>query len=385
MACPVCYGLRGAPAPQALALKPPRGKVQVMGIFDDMHKYGHEQVIFVQHKASRLKAVIAIHNTVAGPALGGCRMQPYASEDDLLFDVLRLSRGMTYKSAIAGVDNGGGKCVVWGNPETDKTAEMFRALGRFVDGLNGRFYTGTDVGTYPNDFIHAKRETPYIVGVPVEYGGSGDSSIPTALGVMQAIRATAMRLWGSRDLGGRHFAVQGLGKVGYKVAHSLAAEGALLTVADISAANVQRLMSALPESRLVTPEAIFSVECDMLVPCALGGVLNDTTIPRLRCRAVVGSANNQLLDEERHGLFLKQRGILYAPDYLANAGGLIQVADELLGWNPERVAAQTMAIYDILLDIYALAERLDLPTGIAANHYVEQRLALVADLKTVYS
>ncbi len=251
-------------------------------------------------------------------------MRPYENEQEMLFDVLRLSRGMTYKCAIADVDNGGGKCVLWGDPATDKTPEMFRALGRFVGGLGGRFYTGTDVGTYPQDFVHAKRETPYIVGVPEEYGGSGDSSVPTALGVMQAIRATARTLWGHETLAGRTFAIQGLGKVGGKVALSLAKEGANLVVTDVVQANIDRLIERVPEAVVVGADDIFAVECDMFIPCALGAILNDMTIPRLRCQAIVGSANNQLLDEEKHGQMLKDRGILYAPDYLANAGGLIQ-------------------------------------------------------------
>ncbi len=356
-----------------------------MGIFDEMKKYGHEQVIFLQHRRTGLKSIIAIHDTTAGPALGGCRMRPYESEEEMLLDVLRLSRGMTYKCGIVDVDNGGGKCVIWGNPHKDKTAEMFRALGRFVDGLGGRFYTGTDVGTYPQDFVHAKRETPYIVGVPVEYGGSGDSSVPTALGVIQGIRATAMKLWNSTDLSGKTFAVQGLGKVGYKVAVSLAEQGAHLIVSDVVMENIERLQQVVPEATVATPDAIFEVSCDMFVPCALGAILNDQTIPRLRCKAVVGSANNQLLDEEKHGAMLQQRGILYAPDYLVNAGGLIQVADELLGVNPDRVTAKTMSIYDILLRVYDYAEQHQLPTSLAANRIVEERLATVADLKSICS
>jgi phenylalanine dehydrogenase len=356
-----------------------------MGIFDEMAKHGHEQVIFFQHKRTELKGIIAIHDTTAGPALGGCRMRPYEDEQEMLFDVLRLSRGMTYKCAIADVDNGGGKCVIWGDPATAKTPEMFRALGRFVNGLGGRFYTGTDVGTYPQDFVHAKRETPFIVGVPEEYGGSGDSSIPTALGVMQAVRATAKAVWGSETLAGKTFAIQGLGKVGGKVAQSLADEGAHLVVTDVVQANIDRLMDLVPEAIVVSADDIFGVECDMFIPCALGAIINDTTIPRLRCQAIVGSANNQLLDEEKHGQMLKELGILYAPDYLANAGGLIQVADELLGPNHDRVLAKTMSIYEILLRVYAFAKKHDLPTSIAANRFVEHRLETVADLKTIFA
>jgi phenylalanine dehydrogenase len=354
-----------------------------LNIFEEMKKNGHEQVVFLQHRGTGLKSIIAIHDTTAGPALGGCRMRPYESEEEMLVDVLRLSRGMTYKCAIADVDNGGGKCVIWGDPATDKTPEMFRALGRFVDGLGGRFYTGTDVGTYPLDFVHAKRETPFIVGVPEEFGGSGDSSVPTALGVMQGVRATAVQLWGNTQLQGKTFAIQGLGKVGAKVAQSLAEAGAHIVVADVVQSNIDRVLQLHPEVSVVPPDTIFDVECDMFIPCALGAIINDNTIDRLRCKAVVGSANNQLLDEEKHGAILKDKGILYAPDYLVNAGGLIQVADELHGANHERVLAKTMSIYDILLKIYRLAETLDLPTSMAANRFVEERLSLVGDLKTI--
>lgn len=356
-----------------------------MGIFDEMQKHGHEQVIFLQNRSTKLKAIIAIHDTTAGPALGGCRMRPYETEEEMLFDVLRLSRGMTYKCAIADVDNGGGKCVVWGDPEKDKSNEMFRALGKFVDGLGGRFYTGTDVGTYPEDFVQAKRETPYIVGVPVAYGGSGDSSIPTAEGVMHGIHATAQWLWNHADVRGKTFAIQGLGKVGAKVAKMLADEGARVVVADVVESNVTRVKELIPEAIVTTPDGIFDVECDMFIPCALGAIINDHTIPRLHCKAIVGSANNQLLDEARHGAMLKERGILYAPDYLVNAGGLIQVADELHGANHERVMAKTKAIYNTLLEIYKTADERDLPISIAANQLVEERLAIVADIKTIRS
>lgn len=354
-----------------------------MGIFDQMQEHGHEQVIFFQHRATGLKSIVAIHDTTAGPALGGCRMRPYVDESEMLFDVLRLSRGMTYKCAIADVDNGGGKCVIWGNPATDKTPEMFRALGRFVNGLGGRFYTGTDVGTYPQDFVSAKRESPYIVGVPIEYGGSGDSSVPTAFGVMQGIRATAQKLWGTTELSGRTFAIQGLGKVGAKVTGSLVEEGAYVVATDVVQANIQRVCSQYSTVKVVAPDAIFDQPCDVFIPCALGAVLNDHTIPRLRCRAIVGSANNQLYDEEKHGAMLKDLGILYAPDYLVNAGGLIQVADELHGPNPERVLARTTGIFDILLKVYQVAEDQGVATSVAANHVVEQRLKIVADLKQI--
>ncbi|SCB73759.1 phenylalanine dehydrogenase [Fictibacillus enclensis] len=315
----------------------------------------HEQVVFCNDPASGLKAIIAIHNTTLGPALGGCRMRPYKSTDEALEDVLRLSRGMTYKCAGADVDFGGGKSVIIGDPTTDKSPALFRAFGQFVDSLNGRFYTGTDMGTTPSDFVHALKETACIVGVPDEYGGSGDSSVPTAQGVIYGLRATLQTLLGTEDLSEMSYSIQGLGKVGYKVAEQLIAAGARVYVTDINPQAQQSIVERaelLPGSvEVVEGNEIYGVDADIFVPCALGGVVNDETIDRLKVKAVVGSANNQLL-EDKHGIYLQQKGILYGPDYIVNAGGLIQVADELYGPNKARVLNQTKAIYDSLLEIY---------------------------------
>ncbi|MBE3590113.1 MAG: amino acid dehydrogenase [Firmicutes bacterium] len=354
-----------------------------MGVFDRMAAMGHEQVVFCCDPDTGLRAIIAFHDTTRGPGLGGTRMLPYPDEEAALEDALRLSRGMTYKSAAVDVDFGGAKCVVIGDPHRDKTPELMRALGRFVEGMRGRLYTGTDVGTYPEDFVHSARESRFIVGLPVEYGGSGDSSVPTAFGVYMGMRAVARHLWGAEDLAGRTVAIQGVGKVGAKLARELAADGARLVIADVDGAAVERT-AAETGAQVVDAQAVFDVECDIFAPCALGGVLNDDTIPRLRCRAVAGSANNQLA-EERHGLELHRRGILYAPDYIINAGGLIQVADELHphGPNPERVRHRTQAIYDILLLIFRRSVELGVPTSEAADRLVEERIARTFRLKRI--
>lgn len=344
-------------------------------ILEKIHE--HEQIVFCNDPNTGLKAIIAIHNTTLGPALGGCRMYPYASYDEALEDVLRLSKGMTYKCAAADVDFGGGKAVIIGNPLTDKTQAMFRAFGQFVDSLNGRFYTGTDMGTSTEDFVHASRETKCIVGIPEAYGGSGDSSIPTALGVIYGLKATNKTIFGSEELAGKTYIIQGLGKVGFKVAEQLLESGADLFVNDInpqSIASIQERAKQLGRNvKVVSGDDVYTVKADVFVPCALGGIINDVTIDQLKVKAIVGSANNQLLTE-KHGEMLKQKGILYAPDYIVNAGGLIQVADELYGYNKERVLKKTESIYFSLLEVYRQAELDDITTVQAANRLCEKRI-----------
>ncbi|MGD6901131.1 Leu/Phe/Val dehydrogenase [Bacillus infantis] len=346
-----------------------------MDMFDTIRE--HEQVVFCNDEATGLKAIIAIHSTRLGPALGGCRMFPYPSADAALEDVLRLSKGMTYKCAAADVDFGGGKAVIIGDPSKDKTPELFRAFGQFVESLNGRFYTGTDMGTTPEDFVHAMKETNCIVGADEEYGGSGDSSVPTAQGVIYGLKATNQVLYGTSDLGGRSYSIQGLGKVGFKVAEKLLEEGADLYVADINEEAINELMAKAGKMgaglTAVSSEEIYRADADVFVPCALGGILNDESIEQLRVRAVAGSANNQLL-EIRHGGMLQQKGILYAPDYIVNAGGLIQVADELYSPNKERVLRKTKAIYSALLNVYAYSAAEGITTIEAANQFCELRI-----------
>lgn len=359
-------------------------KTMMRDIFELMDQHGHEQVIFCRHQGSGLKAIIAIHNTTMGPALGGCRMIPYASTDEALEDVLRLSRGMTYKCGAADVDFGGGKMVMIGDPNKDKSPELFRVVGRFVGGLNGRFFTGTDMGTQPEDFVHAARESNSFVGLPTAHGGSGDTSIPTALGVLQGLKATAKHLWGSASLRGRTIAIQGVGKVGGKLLDLLMEEGAYAIIADLHGQKVLELKEKYREQVEVGDvTTIHQSECDIFSPCARGGVINDQTLHELRCQAIVGSANNQLV-EDRHGDLLHEHGILYAPDYLVNAGGLIQVADELEGFHEERVLAKTKAIYDMLLQIYERSQKENIPTCRAADRLVLERLERVADLRRIY-
>ncbi|WP_285841630.1 Glu/Leu/Phe/Val dehydrogenase [Psychrobacillus sp. MER TA 171] len=344
-------------------------------LFDRMSS--HEQVVFCNDPATGLRAIIAIHNTTLGPALGGCRMQPYNSVEEALEDVLRLSKGMTYKCAAADVDFGGGKAVIIGDPKKDKSPELFRAFGQFVNSLGGRFFTGTDMGTTMDDFIHAMKETNFINGLPEAYGGGGDSSIPTAAGVIYGLKATNQTLFGDEALGTKSYAIQGLGKVGYKVAVSLLEEGANLFVTDINDETlhaIQQISVDLKGSiQVVSNEEIYSTDADIFVPCALGGIINDMTIPKLRVKSIVGSANNQLL-ADRHGRMLKEKGILYAPDYIVNAGGLIQVADELYGINQERVLAKTKQIYHTLIEVYKEASLTGSTTDEAANAMCEKRI-----------
>ncbi|GIN97305.1 leucine dehydrogenase [Siminovitchia terrae] len=337
----------------------------------------HEQIVFCNDPVSGLQAIIAIHDTTLGPALGGTRMYPYKNVDEALEDVLRLSEGMTYKCAAADIDFGGGKAVIIGDPEKDKSPALFRAFGQFVESLNGRFYTGTDMGTTMDDFVHAQKETNFINGIPEQYGGSGDSSIPTAQGVIYALKATNQYLFGSDSLSGKTYAIQGLGKVGYKVAEQLLKAGADLFVTDIHE-NVLNSIKQKSEElggsvTIVKSDDIYSVQADIFVPCAMGGIINDKTIPKLKVKAVVGSANNQLKDL-RHANVLNGKGILYAPDYIVNAGGLIQVADELYGPNKERVLLKTKEIYRSLLEIFNQAALDCITTVEAANRKCQKTI-----------
>ena len=344
-------------------------------ILEKMHE--HEQVMFCNDPYTGLKAIIAIHNTTLGPAMGGCRMQPYRGMDDALEDVLRLSKGMTYKCAAADVDFGGGKAVIIGDPKRDKSPALFRAFGRFVDSLNGRFYTGTDMGTNMEDFVHAYKETNCINGIPEEYGGGGDSSVPTALGVIYGLQATNKVVFGTSDLAGKTYAIQGLGKVGFKVAEQLLEAGADLYVSDINETAVQRVKEMAVKFggmvKSVGSADIYGVDADVFVPCAGGGIINDETLELLKVKAIAGSANNQLLTD-LHGEKLKEKGILYAPDYIVNCGGLIQVADELYGINRDRVLTKIKTVYNSLLEVYEQADLDSITTVEAANRMCEKRI-----------
>lgn len=336
-----------------------------------------EQVVFCNDKNTGLRAIIAIHDTTLGPAIGGCRMQPYANISEALEDVLRLAKGMTYKCAAADVDFGGGKAVIIGDPLKDKSPEMFRAFGKFVESLNGRFYTGTDMGTTMEDFVYASKETNCIVGIPEMYGGGGDSSIPTAEGVIYGLKATNKILFGDEDLAGKSYSIQGLGKIGYKVAEHLLQEGADLYVTDIDKLVLQEIETKGREAgsivKVVETEEIYGVDADIFIPCALGGTINADTLEQLKVRAIVGSANNQL-QHESLGEQLQARGILYAPDYIVNSGGLIQVSDELYGPNKERVLAKTKAIYYSILEVFQTAAAQKITTVEAANQMCQKRM-----------
>lgn len=353
-------------------------------MFEEIERLDHEQVVFCSDKKVGLRAIIAVHNTTLGPSLGGTRMWNYATDNDALRDVLRLSRAMTYKAAIAGLNLGGGKAVIIGNPEKNKTEGLFRTYGRFVDTLGGRFITSADVGTEVRDLEWIRMETRYVTGVSRALGGSGDPSTVTGYGVYVGMKACAHEAFGSDSLEGKKIAVQGAGKVATYLCEHLARDGAKLSITDI---NNERAKEAVKRfaATYVKPEEIFDAPVDIFAPCALGGVLNDDTIPRLKCRVVAGGANNQLLDENKHIQMLVERNILYAPDYAINAGGLINVAHELTGYNEQRALTQAEGIYDILLQIFRVASQERITTSAAANKIAEQRIQSIGRIKHIYS
>lgn len=355
-----------------------------MKIFDIMEKEGHEQIMFLQEKSCGLKAIIAIHDTTLGPALGGCRMWNYENEDAAITDALRLSKGMTYKSGSVGVDFGGGKTVIWGDPTKDKSEALFRALGRFVESLGGRYSTGTDVGTTADDFVLAGKETKHVCALPEAYGGSGDSSIITAFGAWKGLKAVAHVVYGTDSLNGLTVAVQGVGKVGSKLVGHLIDEGAKVIISDVVESNVKKVKEMYPEVNVVSPEEILFVECDILSPNALGAIINDQTIDKIKCKAIGGAANNQLA-EKRHGDILHQRGIFYAPDYVINAGGLIQVADEIGsgGYRKERAFKHAETIYSLIVKIAEISKEHNIPTYKAADKMVDDRIVAVGKVKRI--
>ncbi|MFN0059052.1 MAG: Glu/Leu/Phe/Val dehydrogenase dimerization domain-containing protein [Planctomycetota bacterium] len=335
---------------------------------------GYEKVVKAHDPVSGLRAVIAVHSVKLGPALGGLRMWPYQTEQDAITDALRLSRGMTYKSAVANTGLGGGKSVIIGDSKKDKTEALFRAMGRFIDSLGGLYTTAEDVGVGIRELEWIRAETRYVTGLSRESGSSGNPSPFTARGVMRGLRACAEEAYGTSRLDGFHYAVQGLGHVGLEVARGLSILGAFVTVADINQDSLAAI-SSMPGVEVVEPEAIYDAKCDFFVPCALGAVLNDKTIPRLRCRVVAGAANNQLL-EDRHADALQARGILYAPDYVINAGGIINVSLELApGGYQERAAVLKIEnIYTALKEVFAMARREGINPAKAADRVAEQRL-----------
>lgn len=353
-----------------------------MEIFPYMEKYDYEQVVFCHDRASGLKAIIAIHNTVLGPALGGLRMWPYKTEEEALEDALRLARGMTYKNAAAGLNYGGGKAVVIGDPKRDKSEALFRAFGRYVESLNGRYITAVDVGTTVEDMDIIHEETDYVTGVSPAFGSSGNPSPVTAYGIFIGMKAACKEAFGTDDLQGKTVAVQGVGNVAYHLCKYLHEEGASLIVTDINKAAVQRAVSEFG-AKAVDAEEIYSVSCDVFSPCALGGIINDETIPQLKAKVIAGSANNQL-KEERHGEMLHEKGIVYAPDYVINAGGVINVADELNGYNRERALKKVEGIYHSLTEIFKISKEENISTARAADELAERRIEQIARSRRQY-
>ncbi|MBI5974359.1 Glu/Leu/Phe/Val family dehydrogenase [Staphylococcus canis] len=353
-------------------------------IFEKMAQYDYEQLVFCHDETSGLKAIICIHDTTLGPALGGCRFWNYDSEEDAIVDVMRLARGMTYKNAAAGLNLGGAKTVVIGDPKTDKSEAFFRALGRYINSLDGRYITAEDVGTTVEDMDMIYQETPYVCGVSESYGSGGNPSPMTALGVYYAMKRTAKEAFGDDSLDGKTIAVQGVGNVAYNMCEFLHEEGAKLIVADINEEAVQRAVDDFG-AEAVSVDDIYSVDADIFAPCALGGILNDKTIPALKVKMVCGSANNQLLEEDKHGQMLKERDIMYAPDFVVNSGGVINVADELEGYNRERATKKIKGIYDQMDKIFAIAKEQDILPLQAAEHLAESRIDTMMRVHSKYS
>jgi leucine dehydrogenase len=343
-----------------------------MEIFKYLEKYDYEQVVFCQDKTSGLKAIIAIHDTTLGPALGGTRMWTYESEEAAIEDALRLAKGMTYKNAAAGLNLGGGKTVIIGDPRKDKNEEMFRAFGRYIQGLNGRYITAEDVGTTVADMDLIHEETDFVTGISPAFGSSGNPSPVTAYGVYVGMKAAAKEAFGSDSLEGKVIAIQGVGNVAYTLCKYLHEEGAQLIVTDINKEAVARAVEDFG-AKAVDPNEIYSVECDIYAPCALGATINDDTIPQLKAKVIAGSANNQLKDT-RHGDIIHEMGIVYAPDYVINAGGVINVADELYGYNHERAMKKVELIYNSIEKIIEIAKRDGIPTYVAADRMAEERI-----------
>jgi leucine dehydrogenase len=352
-------------------------KEESSALFALLEEHEHEQVSLVYEPSSGYRGIIAIHDTTLGPALGGTRFWKYASDREALIDCLRLARGMTYKAAVAGLNLGGGKSVIIGDPKTRNREPVFRAHGRHVESLRGRYITAEDVGTSINDMEFIKAETDFVTGL---IGKSGDPSPVTAFGVYRGIKACAMHRYGSESLAGKKVAIQGCGNVGYYLADLLNKEGAKLIVSDIDRGKQQRVVNEF-KAEAVSPEGIYGVEANIFAPCALGGIINDQTLPQLKVDVVAGGANNQLA-EERHGELLEEKGILYAPDYVINGGGLINVNAELNGWTMERARNKAGEIYDTILTVFDIAGEEAIPSYKAADRLAERRIAAISKVRS---
>jgi len=348
-------------------------------IFETLAQSGHEQVVFCHNKDAGLKAIIAIHNTVLGPALGGTRMWAYKTEQEALNDVLRLSRGMTYKAAVSGINLGGGKAVIIGDPSRDKSEALFRAFGRFINSLNGRYITAEDVGIDVNDMEYVLKETEFVTGVHQVHGGSGDPSPFTAFGTLQGLMAALNVKFGNEDVGKYSYAVQGVGHVGFEFVKLLREQGAKVWVTDINQESVKRCVDEFG-CEAVGLDEIYDVPADVYSPCALGGTVNEQTLPRLKCKVICGAANNQLANDAI-GDEVEKRGMLYAPDYAVNAGGLMNVSLEIDGYNRERAMRMMRTIYYNLGKIFQIAKRDGIPTYKAADRMAEERINAIGKIK----
>jgi len=355
-----------------------------MDTFELIEKNDHEQVVFCSNKLVGLQAIIAIHDTSLGPALGGTRMWTYKSSDEALKDVLRLSRGMTYKASVAGLNLGGGKAIIIGDPNKDKTEDIFRYFGRFVEGLAGRYITAEDVGTDVEDMEFVRMETKYVTGISRALGGSGDPSPVTAYGVYVGMKACAQEIFGSDSLEGKKIAVQGAGSVARFLCDHLAKENAEILVCDIYEDKVKAIVDATG-AKAIDHEKIYEVDADIFAPCALGGIVNDDTIPKFKFKIIAGGANNQLLEEHKHAEVLLKEGILYAPDYAINAGGLINVSNEFEGYNQERALRQAETIYQRIQQIITISKERNITTQDAASRLAEDRIRSISQVKQIYS
>jgi valine dehydrogenase (NAD+) len=360
-----------------------------MGVFSraaELHALGgpaHEQVVHCYDPATGLRAIVAIHSTALGPALGGTRFREYPDEDAALDDVLRLSRAMTYKNACAGLDHGGGKAVIIGNPATDKTEPLLRAYGRFLASLGGRYITACDVGTYVTDMDVIARECSWVTGRSPEDGGAGDSGVLTAFGVFQGMRAAVAQAFGEPTLRGRRVAVSGVGKVGRRLIGHLLADGATVLAADVSPIALDAVRAEHPDVGIRTPDELLTADVDVFSPCALGGALTESNVGSLSARVVCGGANNQLATP-RTAELLAEAGVLYVPDFVVNAGGVIQVADEAHGYNEDRARRHAARIFDTTLAVLQHAAAENVLPEVAAERLAEQRIAAVSRLRTIH-
>ena len=352
-----------------------------MTVFSELGD-GYEEIVFFHDRPSNLRAIVAIHSTSLGPALGGTRFYPFASEEEALRDVLRLARGMTYKAAAAGLDLGGGKAVIIGDPRREKSEELLRAYGRYIESLGGRYITAEDVGTSRDDMDILRRETRWVTGVSKRLGGSGDPSPVTAYGVFQGLRACVEEALKTSSLEDVRVVVQGAGKVGYHLVKHLTDAGAVVSVADVDVDAVARVVNDFAVDT-VEPEKVHAAACDVLAPCALGAVIRDDTIPELKCKIVAGAANNQL-ERPEHGDALDELGILYAPDFVINAGGLINVADELMGYDRQRAKKKVEAIYRTLREVFSRSRTEGVTPASAAAGLAEERIRQVSRVQLLW-